>query len=99
MNVKCNLIHSLSCSLQVPTLRDLLNNVKTTKWFELGLELGISSYDLGIIEKHDVEDRLRLMLQKWLEVCTEPSWRELANALRTIGEKTLATKLNPQIHH
>ena len=74
-------------------LRDLLNNVKTTKWYRLGLELGISSDELDIIQKHEVEDRLRLMFQKWLQVCEDHSWRMVCNALRTIGENSLAAKL------
>ena len=79
----------------IPLLNDLLNNVKTTKWYHLGLQLDISSYDLDIIE-HDscgVEDRLRRMLQKWLKSCEKPSWGIIVNALKSIDEKVLANKL------
>ena len=78
-----------------PLLRDLLSDVKTIKWYHLGLQLDISSHDLDIIE-HDtsgVEDRLKQMFQKWLKVCEKPSWRLMVNALRTIDEKALANKL------
>ena len=78
-----------------PLLRDLLNDVKTTNWYRLGLELDIDSHSLDIIEVDGVkvDDRLRLLFQKWLRVCTKPSWRAVVNALRTIGEEALATKL------
>ena len=85
-------LYSLQAT-DVSNLRDLLNNVKTTKWYHLGLELGISSDDLDIIQKHEVEDRLRLMFQKWLQVSEDHSWRMVCNALRTIGENSLAAKL------
>lgn len=34
----------------MPLLRDLMNYVKTTMWYRLGLELDISTDDLDIIE-------------------------------------------------
>lgn len=85
-------LYSLQAT-DVSNLRDLLNNVKTTNWYHLGLELGIGSDDLDIIQKHEVEDRLRLMFQKWLQVSEDHSWRMVCNALRTIGENSLAAKL------
>lgn len=81
-----------------PLLRDLLNNVKTTMWYELGLELDISSDDLDIIQ-HDlseIKERLRRMFQKWLNVCVSPSWSLIINALKNIGEGALANTLEQQ---
>ena len=65
-----------------PLLRDLLNNVKTTKWYRLGLELDIDSHSLDIIEcdASGVEERLKRVFQKWLTVCKKPSWRATVNA-------------------
>ena len=79
-------------------LRDLLNNVKTTMWYELGLELDISSDDLDIIQ-HDsseIKEKLRRMFQKWLNVCVSPSWSDIINALKNIGEGALANRLEQQ---
>ena len=78
-----------------PLLRDLLYNVKTTKWYRLGLELDIDSHSLDIIERDvsGVEDRLRMVFQKWLKVCKKPSWIAAVKALKVIGEEALATKL------
>lgn len=90
----CNVPISLQATDE-PLLRDLLEDVKTTKWYHLGLQLDISSHNLDIIE-HDtnrLEDRLRQMFQKWLKICEKPSWRMIVNAVRTIGEKALAKKL------
>ena len=79
----------------MPLLRDLLDSVETTKWFRLGLELNISEHSLNIIsdDASGVEDRLRLLFQKWLKVCEKPSWRAVVNALVAIKEEALAAKL------
>ena len=90
----CNVPISLQ-DTDEPLLCDLLEDVTTTKWYHLGLQLDISSHDLDIIE-HDtngLEDRLRQMFQKWLKICEKPSWRMIVNAVRTIGEKALGNKL------
>ena len=69
--------------------------METTKWFRLGLELNISEHSLNIISANasGVEDRLRLLFQKWLKVCKNASWRAVVNALVAIREETLAAKL------
>ena len=67
-------------------------------WYELGLELDISSDDLDIIQ-HDsseIKEKLRWMFQKWLNVCVSPSWSDIINALKNIGEGALANRLEQQ---
>ena len=74
--------------------------MKTTKWYRLGLNLDISDRDLDIIEcdTSAVEDRLRKMFQKWLQICEKPSWRLIVNALRTVGEKSLASEMEHKFY-
>ena len=74
--------------------------MKIKKWYQLGLQLKISDRDLDIIE-HDtngVEDRLRKMFQKWLQVCEKPSWGLIVNALRTIDEISLASEVEHKFY-
>lgn len=91
-------IFSVCYSLEAadkPLLRDLVINVKTSKWYHLGLELDIDSRSLDIIEcdESGVGDRLRMVFQKWLKVCEKPSWRAVVKALRALGKEALAAKL------
>lgn len=78
-----------------PLLRDLLKKVKITEWYRLGLELNIDIHRLDIIEcdENREEDKLKRVFQKWLEVCSKPSWRAIINALRAIHRNRLATEL------
>jgi len=78
-----------------PLLRDLLKKVKTTEWYRLGLELKIDIHSLDIIECNEnrEEDKLKRVFQKWLKVCSKPSWRAIINALRAIHRNRLATEL------
>ena len=83
-----------------PSLRNLVQFVKVTNWFDLGLELQIDSYHLEVIQADEkgVQAQTRAMFQKWLEICTTPSWEAILRALIEINENTLAvqvaTKLN-----
>ena len=65
----------------------------TTKWYCLGQELGISSHDLNIIETCEVEDKLRMVFQKWLKVSEKPTWGEILDALKAIDEKRWVNKV------
>ena len=82
--------------IQAPTLEELLDNVKTTEWFHLGLKLGIKQEALAVIQsnkKLDASGALMKVLQKWLQVCEGPTWVAMVAALREIGEGSLAKKL------
>ena len=89
--------HSLQVT-DVPLLRDLMNYVKTTTWYRLGMELDISTDDLDIIQydSSEVTDKLRRMFQMWLKVCVKPSWSVIINALKIIDEVALANRLEQQ---
>lgn len=56
-----------------------------TKWYSLGLELGLSVMTLDIIKQNNtrVEDRFTKMLSTWLKMTDPPpTWEGLTTALR-----------------
>ena len=68
-----------------------------TKWFEMGLQLGVSPKELKSIQ-HDAKsskEACRLMFMEWLDSGTEKSWRKVLDVLRSrsVGENTLAKNL------
>ena len=65
-----------------------------TEWHGLGLQLGLPEHILKPIDSHpDVEDRLRVMLSKWLDYDPKASWDKLANALNTMGKNAIAANI------
>ena len=65
-----------------------------TEWHGLGLQLGLPEHILKPIGSHpDVEDRLRVMLSKWLDYDPQASWDKLANALNTMGKNAIAVNI------
>ena len=82
--------------MSTPTLEKLVDNVRTTNWFHLGLKLGVKEYDLEIIERDkrlDSSGALMAMLRKWLQICEHPTWGAVARAMRDIGEVRMARSL------
>ena len=65
------------------------------KWYDIGLELGVSADDLDTIKKanDDPKDCLREMLRHWLS--KEPSWEALTAALRNpaVNYPTIASEI------
>ena len=50
-----------------------------TKWYDLGLQLGLPESTLDLIATHpDIEGHLQTMLSKWLRSDTEARWEKLA---------------------
>ena len=70
-----------------------------TKWFEMGLQLGVSPKELKTIQldAKSSKEACRLMFTEWLDnvKSTEKSWRKVLDALRSrsVGENTLAKNL------
>ena len=72
------------------------------KWFDVGLILGITQPKLDTISRggHDADDQLRKCLTLWLkqdykvEEKGRPSWIALSNALRSVGEVSVAEGIN-----
>ena len=78
-----------------PHLRELISYVHTTEWYRLGLQLDVDSFKLHQIGKDAKENQehLTLMFEAWLQVCENPSWQDVVQALKAIGERRLAAKL------
>ena len=78
-----------------PKMKNLIGDVTTTRWYRLGLELGIDEEDMDIIEdvcKSDTEEALRRTFMLWLKT-KRPTWRKMIKALVNIGESNCAHKL------
>ena len=64
-----------------------------TKWYDLGLHLGLSPDSLDVIKQDErlTEDRVRAVLLKWLrkqydvEQYGSPSWNTLAHAVKPLN--------------
>lgn len=81
-----------------PDLHNVLRAVKdvVTKWFNLGLNLGLSDTTLGVVRSNypqDAESCLRAMVSKWLSSDTQASWEKLVNALTTMEENVIAANI------
>ena len=73
----------------VTALRDVI-----TEWRGLGTQLDLPEHMLKLVgSSQEVEDRLGMMVSKWLDYDPEASWDKLANALNTIGKYTIATSI------
>ena len=78
-----------------PELKDLVL-VKTTKWYNLGLQLGIEDTELDVIEENnakDIDACKRKMFKVWLRITPNPSYQQLVEALQTVGEISEADHL------
>jgi len=77
---------------------ELVTPSMATKWFEMGLQLGVDSKELKTIQ-HDIRDSktaCRTMFLEWLDHTKgEKSWKKILNALssRSVGRNTLAESL------
>ena len=85
--------------LNIGTLTELVTPSMATKWFEMGLQLGVDSKELKTIQ-HDTRDSktaCRAMFMEWLDTNTktEKSWKKILAALssRSVGRNTLAESL------
>ena len=85
---------SSSCS--VPTLSQLSAELRDfKKWYLLGLQLNISTDSLDFIEKtHDSSDMQCIkMVQHWISNSKNPTWGNVHEALRNIGESVIAAEI------
>ena len=83
----------------------MANHFTKTKWFSLGLKLGLYKTRLDVIEanhKGDVDRCLLECLSAWLykvdNVTSEggPNWTFLTSALREIGQNAVADNVDQQ---
>ena len=79
-------------------MKELLSLVSTSRWYVLGLQLGLSKEQLEAIEsENDRADYKRKMFKKWLASSGSPSWSHVVKALRSIEEEHLAKKVESHI--
>ena len=79
----------------------LLSN-SFNRWKALGLQLGINYITLDNIksEEEKVQDRLMEMLAAWLKKqdnVVDPTWKQLIDSLKEIGENGLAEKIEAKV--
>ena len=88
-------LDTMSTTRQKPQLQDLISDVQTTEWYHLGLQLDVDSFKLRQIQvdARRNQDHLTLMFETWLRVCENPSWQDVVQALKAIGERRLGTRL------
>ena len=67
------------------------------KWYNIGVQLEVPTFQLKIIEKktNDLMDQLRDTLDYWMSNEPSPSWRHLVDALKapSVGENRLAKEI------
>ena len=79
-----------------PTLKDLMNLVKTDKPIKLGLQLGVNENDLAVLDKdhpNDHDKQLSKVLSLYMRQSVNPSWMEVTTALWNIGENRIAQQI------
>ena len=80
----------------VPKLGELIEHVAVSRWYKLGLALGVDDSRLDYIKQDtrgDSETGLTLMFREWLHSSEQPSWDNVIQALKTVGETKLAAEL------
>ena len=78
-----------------PQMKDLVL-IKTVKWYNLGLQLGIEDTELDMIEQNnpkEIDACKRRMFKAWLRITPSPSYQQLVEALQTVGETSEADHL------
>ena len=85
-----------------PELAELQNEVRTTKWKQLGIQLGLLHNDLVSIGQHcrdDIDSCRGEMFSLWLQTNPNASRKHLLSALRTnaVSEMTIAKKYGTYI--
>jgi len=85
---------SLDLELNLKNVTIVLKTV--TKWYNLGLQLGVSDYELSQIQCNYPQDNSRCkseMLSHWFNNAEDQSWDVIADALETIDYRKLANEI------
>ena len=101
LTIHCDVSFSAVKQLGVddlPVVVEKLNDTRV-KWYEIGLQLGVSVGTLNAIKKdyNSTSDCLRETLMTWLKTSpSPPTWNNIVDVLRrsTVGEVRLAEDLN-----
>ena len=73
-----------------------MNNVRTVKPFELGIQLNLDYNDVKTAmadNKNDTSGQLIKVLSLYLDQTVEPSWHDVVTALYAIGENKCAADI------
>ena len=85
----------------VPPLREICNYARTSRWYELGIQLELDSVDLERIRTDSaVTDKLSSMYQVWLDKKARTATRrQLLKALRTdhVGQNSVAENYEQEL--
>ena len=65
------------------------------EWFSVGLQLGVTEYELKIIEQDysRLKDRKTKMFSAWLRTCRNANYHDLIKALDAAGESKAAQQI------
>ena len=76
--------------LNLDSLLIKLRGKVTTQWYQLGLAIGIKNEFLRKLKGYSDEECLVELLDHWLRCHPgQPSWKELADAIKNIGDNQL----------
>ena len=80
--------------LDLDNLLIQLRTQVTPSWYEFGLALGMDKDTLNKFSKSPQEESIVKLADYWLRNSpTEPTWRDVAEALKKIGFDSLALRL------
>ena len=79
--------------MKKPKLTELMDNVKVTEWYMLGLHLDNDEREMDFIKKDDKKAALQETFQLWLKTCPKPTWLAIVAALKKISQNYLASKV------
>ena len=98
-----HILHSLSGDgAEMPNMKTLTSSVAmecAPDWYRLGLQLDIPDNALQVIEAdhhNNCQEGMRKMLHKWLDICTNPTWRAVVTALRKINRDEVAKRIEQE---
>ena len=86
--------NTLSGALNVKNLSSELSTV--SKWYQLGIRLGLQPSQLRQIEQEvptDIDRRKTEVVDLWLQSTPGASWRHIVTALREMGDLTTAERI------
>lgn len=86
-----------------PTIQNLSSELRSvSKWYQLGITLGLKLSQLDQIEEEasfDVKRRRVKMLDTWMQNIPRASWKLIVNALKEMGEMETAMNIEQKYMH
>ena len=86
-----------------PTLRQMVSALSkiAAQWRNLGIQLDIDPDVLAVIEADSpkADDRMRALLEKWLQKYPESGWDDIVRALKELGRNDIALIVTREYCH